>query len=180
MHAEHLHDVENYVQQNLAALSEDQLNWQPAPCKWSIAQCLDHLIVTNEKYLPAFESILVGSYTHSFWQRINPFTKKMGLWLVKNISEVPERRFKAPKTFAPDNKRYTASILRDFISHQQKLIPLFAALKKLKTREIVISSPVSSLITLRLKEALMLIVQHEQRHINQANNVLHHSLFPKQ
>ena len=179
MQIEHLHDIENYVQQNLATLSEYQLNWQPAAGKWSIAQCLDHLMVTNEKYFPSFEKILAHTYTPSLWQRINPFTKLTGRSFLKNISEVPDKKFKAPKIFAPASSQYRTGVITDFIHHQQKVIHLFTGLKKLNTREIIISSPVSNIITLRLKDALTLIVQHEQRHISQANNVLHHSLFPE-
>src|SRR5215216_5557034 len=32
-------------------LNEEQLNWRPDERSWSIAQCLDHLNVTNRIYL---------------------------------------------------------------------------------------------------------------------------------
>ena len=36
-------------------LSESQINWKPSPENWSIAECVDHLIVTNKLYLKEFE-----------------------------------------------------------------------------------------------------------------------------
>jgi hypothetical protein len=35
------------------ALSAEQLNWQPRHGAWSVAQCLEHLYIANEIYLPA-------------------------------------------------------------------------------------------------------------------------------
>lgn len=177
---EQLQEIENYVKQNLVQLSAEQLNWKPAAGKWCIAQCLDHLIISNQTYFPSFEKIVNNNYHPSLWQRINPFSKKMGHMLTNSISAIPEKRISAPKIFIPSNEYFGIEIIDKFLIHQQKIIPLIAALKKLKTRNIIISSPVSSLITIRLKDAITVIVQHEQRHINQANNVLHHSLFPKQ
>ena len=37
----------------VAERTEEQLNWQPAPDSWSVGQCLEHLCITNEAYLPA-------------------------------------------------------------------------------------------------------------------------------
>ena len=177
---EQLQEIENYVKQNLVQLSAEQLNWKPALGKWSIAQCLHHIIISNQTYFSSFEKIVNNNYHPSLWQKINPFSRKIGHMLTNSISAIPEKKISAPKIFIPSNEYFSVEILDKFLTHQQKLIPLIAALKKLKTREIIISSPVSSIITIRLKDALILIAQHEQRHINQANNILHHSLFPKQ
>ena len=32
-----------------------QFNWRPAPHRWSIGQCVEHLNITTERYLPGFE-----------------------------------------------------------------------------------------------------------------------------
>src|SRR5690242_19393837 len=41
--------IKSDARQLVAGLSDEQLNWKPAPDSWSIAQCLDHLAVTSEK-----------------------------------------------------------------------------------------------------------------------------------
>lgn len=41
-------------------LTPAQLNWKPRPEVWSIGQCLEHLCVANEVYLPAVSSALAG------------------------------------------------------------------------------------------------------------------------
>jgi uncharacterized damage-inducible protein DinB len=37
------------------SLSEDQINWKLSAESWSIAECVDHLIVTNKLYFNEFE-----------------------------------------------------------------------------------------------------------------------------
>ncbi len=38
-------------------LSAEQLNWTPAEGRWSIAQCLDHLITINRLYFPLLTAL---------------------------------------------------------------------------------------------------------------------------
>jgi hypothetical protein len=48
------------AQRLVDGLSEEQLNWAPAPGRWSVGQCLEHLCITNEAYLPAISAALRG------------------------------------------------------------------------------------------------------------------------
>ena len=36
-------------------LSDEQFNWKPAPDKWSVAQCMDHVSRIATRYLPELE-----------------------------------------------------------------------------------------------------------------------------
>ena len=42
------------------SLTAAQLNWKPSPAKWSIGQCLEHLCVATEVYLPPIADSLKG------------------------------------------------------------------------------------------------------------------------
>ena len=50
-------DTESVIKdfEKFKILSEDQINWKPSQEKWSIAECVDHLVVTNKLYLKEFE-----------------------------------------------------------------------------------------------------------------------------
>jgi DinB superfamily len=48
------------AQELVTGLSPEQLNWQPGPGAWSVGQCLEHLCIANEVYLPAISSSLEG------------------------------------------------------------------------------------------------------------------------
>ena len=41
--------------ESLKYFPKHQINWKPSLENWSIAECVDHLIVTNKLYLKEFE-----------------------------------------------------------------------------------------------------------------------------
>ena len=44
-----MQNVADDAKSTFGGLSSDQLNWKPGKKSWSVAQCLDHLIKTNEQ-----------------------------------------------------------------------------------------------------------------------------------
>lgn len=40
------------AEQLVQGLSNEQLNWHPALGAWSVGQCIEHLAITNDVYLP--------------------------------------------------------------------------------------------------------------------------------
>src|SRR5215216_2499488 len=89
------------VEQKFARLSPSQLNWKPDASKWSIGQCLDHLIVSNKTYFASFEKLIYHRYRLSFFQKLNPFKKLLGLMVKNSIGPEPKRKLTAPKIFQP-------------------------------------------------------------------------------
>src|SRR4029077_10637205 len=75
------------VKTNINGLSPEQLNWKPAPESWSVAQCLDHLIVADCLYFPAFEKIVNGNYSMTSWQKWSPLGGLFGKMLVSQLQE---------------------------------------------------------------------------------------------
>jgi uncharacterized damage-inducible protein DinB len=174
-----LDSISNQAMQNFSSLNADQLNWKPAAEKWSIAQCLDHLIIANSKFIPLFDDILQKGYHPTWWQRLSPFSAFFGKSMVKTLGPVPKRKFKAPKIFKPASSNIHLEILDQFQKQQQDLKARFIALIDIKPEKIIMRSPVTKLVTYSVQHALELIAGHEQRHINQALAVLHHPNFPK-
>ncbi|MFN7982628.1 MAG: DinB family protein [Vicinamibacterales bacterium] len=39
-------------------LTSEQFNWAPGPGRWSIGQCLEHLNITSERYIPVFKKAM--------------------------------------------------------------------------------------------------------------------------
>ena len=65
-------------------LNQEQLNWHPEPGAWSVGQCLEHLCITNEVYVPAIASSLAGRPVSAV-QDIKPGW--FGRWLINNYVE---------------------------------------------------------------------------------------------
>ena len=170
MISKQLDEITTAVQREFAGLDDTQLNGRPARDKWSIAQCLDHIVVSNETYYPAFESLINRKYRRSFWQIFNPFTNiagKKGLELLK----AGKTKLKAPRIFEPSKDVEIKNIVARFVAHQQKLGMLFDKLENAGVMDRVISSPVTSMLTLKVGDAINIIIEHELRHYKQALGV---------
>lgn len=155
-----------------------QLNWKPAPDQWSIGQCLDHLIVSNAKYLPVLLTIIEGKNKPSFWEKNNPLSNYTGKQMIKTLGKNVVKKYKSPRLFIPSESTVSQNIISDFKNHQDEIFQLFLELEKEKYKHIVVTSPVASLITLKLHDLIELIIVHEERHINQALRVKNNINFP--
>jgi len=171
--------IAQQAQENFGSLTAAQLNWKPSPEKWSIAQCLDHLIVSDNTYNNRFNKIINGTYKPSFWTKISPFSRYFGSYLVKNAGAVIKKKMKRPVIFKPSNSAIDAGIVLRFMAHTESLASYFKKLGDPATQKIKITSPVSGLITYSIADTIALLSGHEQRHFNQAMNVLQHPDFPR-
>ena len=170
MISEQLDAITGRVNNEFGGLSTQLLNKQPAPDKWSIAQCLDHLIVSNQTYLPAFERLLTAGHKPTFWEKINPLTNfigKKGPEFLKG----KKIKLKSPKIFAPATGFVMGDIVSRFVDHQEQLKSLFARIEQAGHADSVISSPVSSLVNIKAGAAMEIIAAHEARHLDQATGV---------
>lgn len=172
-----LEQLSNDVTEKFSTLSTEQLTWNPSPGQWSIAQCLQHLIISNETYFPQFQKLQQG-YTPTFWERYNPFSHSTGKSMVESLGKKVKRKFKSPRLFLPSPLKAGENIIESFLTHQLTLIALLRSLPDMKAQKIIITSPVSPLITLSLYDCLLVISGHEERHLEQAKHVMLSEGFP--
>src|SRR5262245_55051416 len=50
-------------------LSPRQINWKPSAGEWSVGQCFDHLVLSNQGFLPIIEEVRRGRRP-SAWERM--------------------------------------------------------------------------------------------------------------
>lgn len=152
--------------------SAEKLNWKPDAKTWSIGQCFEHLIVTNELYFPAIQAVIDGEHRNNFFSKI-PFSTDIIAALMKN-SLKPEqtRKMKTFKIFEPAASNTPETIIEDFAENQRKLIEMMKAIGDFEIRKIKIAEPLSPALNLRLKDTFEILVLHEKRHFLQAERVL--------
>jgi uncharacterized damage-inducible protein DinB len=179
VYIDQLNEAVTTVRNSFIQLTEEQLNWKPLPEKWSIAQCLDHLVNSDEAYYPVFEKIISGTHTPSLWTRISPFSTFFGNWLTKNSGAVVNKKIKNPKIFSPAYSRIDTGIVKRYIDHVETMKSYVGKLTKMDTDKIKIASPASAIVTYSLADAITLLTGHEIRHVTQAINIFNHPQFPK-
>ena len=170
--------IANDTQQVFGKLSTQQLNWKPAPDRWSVGQCFDHLITTNSGYLPVIDDVLQGRKKSSVWQKLPFIPRLWGKLLIKSLDPSQARKIKAPKRFEPAQSDISGSIIHDFVAHQAKVMEKMMATENLDLERIVITSPAATPVTYSLMDAYRIIVVHERRHFQQAQRVIETSGFP--
>jgi len=157
-------------------LSSGQLNWKPSAEQWSVGQCLEHLIKTNEGFFKTLEAIAKGERRAGLWERFSPLSGFFGWALLRGLSS--DMKFKAPQSIRPEASGVGADIVARFVEHQGELGRRLRAAEGVDTRRTVVTSPISGFVTYRFADACRIVVAHERRHLEQARRVTLEQGFP--
>lgn len=163
--------------ETFGALTGEQLNWKPGEKSWSIAQCLDHLILTNEQFYPEFDKLAAGTRQNSFWENYSPFTGFFGRFLIKAVTE-DSKKAKAPSKSIVPPSDLPADIVESFAAHIAKVNEKITACAEADREKTVVTSPFISIMTYKLDDAYSVLVEHTKRHIRQAKRVMAADGFP--
>jgi DinB family protein len=169
--------VANDAKETFGRLTPAQLNWKPSAERWSVAQCFDHLLTSNKGYFPVIDGVLAGQ-KRTLWQSMPGLPGMMGKLLINSLDPVKGRNLKAPGKFQPAQSDISGSVIDDFVAQQAKIVEKMKATEHLDLEKIIISSPVTSVVTYSLMDAYRVIVVHEHRHFQQARRVTEESAFP--
>ena len=160
----------------VSGLSSQQLNWQPRPGAWSIGQCLEHLCVTNELYLPAISNALAGRKASAV-PDITPGW--FGRWFIRSFIEPSARtkRARAPKKIVPGS-RVEASVLDRFLRSNQGTREAVRCARDYDVNRIRFRNPFIPILRFTVGTGLEIISGHERRHLLQAERVKGTPGFP--
>jgi len=158
-------------------LTPIQLNWQPVPDKWSVAQCLEHLIQGNCLYFPLFAALKTGTYKPSWWAKLNPLSTWMGSFMVDSLGPDLKRKMKTPIQATTPPSEVSGDVVARFEAHQQQFVAALADLKHVDPH-VVVTSPLLAIMTYPLSSCVALLARHEQRHLRQAIGVSELAEFP--
>jgi hypothetical protein len=162
-----------------ASLTEEQLNWRPAPGTWSIAQCLDHLAVTGSQFVNYYLAALEKG--HRKWKvseavRYRPTL--VGGWLIRQVDPETGRNLPAPKVFRPSQEPLITNSLEKFLKQQHTFLSFVQKSEGLDYNRTRLRSPVTPLMRYSLADAFVVTVLHGRRHLGQARRVRETEGFP--
>lgn len=167
------------AQREFGQLTAQQLNWKPTASEWSVAQCLDHLIVSNSGYFPIAANVARGAYRTSLKERLPLLPRLFGALVLRAVQPESQRKFKASPNFQPSRSDIGSDIVGRFVSQQHELIDHINLTKDVDLRKTIITSPVASFVTYSLLDGYKIVVAHEKRHLAQARRVTQREGFPK-
>jgi hypothetical protein len=160
-------------------LDSQQINWKPADDRWSVGQCLDHLIASNRAFYPQFDQIVSGAKQPTLWEKMPVIPGLFGKMLIKALLPGNTQKYKAPPTVQPSASVIDPQIVTTFINHQCEVIAKLKALEMYKPDKTVITSPFLKVMTYSVLDAGRIVVVHERRHFAQAQRVMETGGFPK-
>lgn len=154
------------------SLTTEQLNWKPDAKTWSIAQNIEHLIIINQTYFAILSKLKSGNYNLPFIARFNFMVTLLGKLILNSVNPDRKKKIKTFSIWEPSQSHINSDILEEFVRHQNELKHHIENSADLIKKETVISSPANKNIVYKLKTAFDIIVTHEQRHLEQAKEVL--------
>ncbi len=113
-----------------------------------------------------------GKYQLPFLGKFGFIVSYLGKLILKAVEPSRKKKTKTFSIWEPSESNISDDILAQFSNHQKELKREILAAKDLVKQGAVISSPANKNIVYKLETAFDVIVTHEQRHLEQAKEVL--------
>lgn len=151
--------------------SLEHLNFKETEKSWSVLECLAHLNLYGDFYLPEMEQ-RISSSKYSANENF-----KSG-WLGNYFANLmlPEsgeiKKMSSPKDKIPNGSQLNLSVLDKFQKQQQKTLELLNKARKVNLEKTKSSITISKWITLKLGDTFRFLINHNKRHLMQADRAL--------
>ncbi len=152
-------------------LNIDQMRQPPGPDQWSVAECLAHLSLTTETYLPALDAAYEKAREDGLFGE-GPFGMDiMGRMLRWFLEPPPKFRFKTTAEFQPLKAEPVGGVLPTFLRLQASLLASIQQANGLALDKIKITSPFDRRVRYNLLSCFKILCAHQRRHLRQAEQV---------
>ncbi|WP_343691599.1 DinB family protein [Chitinophaga sp.] len=164
----------NTAREQLLPAHDNILLRQPAPDKWSAAQCLDHLNAYARFYIPRIEKAIQGKLAGSLPPAPSPVFKSG--WLGNYFTNMmlpkadghPGMKMQAPKGYRPLADLNAKQVVNEFIDWQERAKQLLEQSKLVNLESIKIPTTLGNWLKFSLGDTFRFVIAHEQRHMAQA------------
>jgi hypothetical protein len=141
---------------------------RPAEGSWSAAECLVHLNLTTQAFLPLIDDALSDAQRGAV-DAGTRYRKDVVGWLLRWVVEPPARmKVKTTPPFVPKAWSTPGDLLREFESLQADLARRIADANGCDIGRVKVRSPFSSRMRYNLLATFAVIAAHERRHLWQA------------
>jgi hypothetical protein len=167
-----LQQTEDGVIKSIQGLSDAQLNFKPAPDKWSVLDCVKHIAVTEQ----SLWQMTNGAITAAANPEKRSEVKATDEQVVKMI-ESREKKVKTYPSMEPQNTPYKSldEALTSFTTDRAKLID-YVKTTDADLRNHVVTMPMASFDSYQM---ILFIAAHSNRHTQQIEEVKADPNFPK-
>jgi hypothetical protein len=149
-----------------------QLQHRPGEGRWSAAECIAHLNLTNRAYVASLD-LAIRELLEKGTPAAGPFHLNWNARLLKYWLEPPSRlRLPTSAPFQPLAVRDTGQALHEFLALEKELEEKLDSARGLALDRVKINSPFAEKMKYNCYSAFALIAAHNRRHLWQAEQVL--------
>jgi hypothetical protein len=170
--------VKNQIESRFGTLSPTELNWKPSESGWSIGQCIEHMILSKKFFLPVLDEVASGRKTNTFWENWSPL-RALGTRLYFFYIKSDRTKVKAPTARIVPPSDIKADVVERFRVQQEDIVARIRKISEDDAARATLTSPFLGLVTYKFNDGLMILAEHDRRHIRQALRVLEMEDFPK-
>ena len=162
----------------MSGLTDVQFNWQPAPGRWSMAGCFDHLNKYAARlFIPKIDLAIAGARARDLRSN-GPFAySALERWAIRNNDAPAKTRYKAPKNTLPAPDLALDQVRAEFVRWQDELTKRLQEADGLDLRRAKETFPFWPL-KWSLGSFIQMMLAHERRHTWQAREVRQNPAFP--
>lgn len=156
------------VRETVSGVAPDALTRRPPNGGWSIAEVLEHLIISADSYLNAMRAVVE--------QGEDSRAQSDGMWKPSLMGGLLAQSLRSPRKM-PTAKAYKPGpsprprALDEFLQRQEDVGRLIAEAGAMDWRRIRMRSPVMPMLRMNLGDALTVLVVHAERHAAQIERV---------
>lgn len=165
-------DAADAAAERLAAgLTDEEFFWQPDEGRWSVAQCLDHLAVTNAIYGRGMADGVAAARERG-WARTGPVRPGFfGQKFAASLEPPVKRRTRTPGRIQPRMVRARDEALAAYRSAHDEIRRLLRDAAALDVNRATFPNPFLPLLRVKVSSAFHVIAAHDRRHLWQAEQV---------
>ncbi len=142
---------------------------RPHPSAWSAAECIAHLSISTELFLPVVREVLGGARERSVTRASMDWIGSLLRWFL----EPPIRkRLKTSARFVPKAVRAKAEAMNEFGKWQALLLEIVNASRGLDLRKLKVVSPFDKRVRYNIYSAYRIVAAHQRRHLWQAEQAV--------
>jgi hypothetical protein len=166
---------ERAAAQLVDGLNDDDVNWVPPPAsgisRWSIAQCLNHLVLMNEFYLRGWPEALADAVARGRGSFSGLRPTLPARWFIRSMEPPARMKTKAAQVTTPAAHFRRAGLVEAYAASHETYRTLVHASAAVDVNRVVRPNAFIRSVKMRLASVLLIIPAHDRRHLWQAGNV---------
>ncbi|ADB37791.1 DinB family protein [Spirosoma linguale] len=162
------------VEREFTTLSDEQLRWKPAPDKWSIIECLQHLNLAERFYIRNLQhKVDKLGFIQSVPTDQTLESDLVGKALRYIVDPQSKLKFPAPGMIRPRTaaELQPADVIGQFLDLQTLLLGMLDKAVFLDWNQEKLMTIFGNWLKIKLGDAVRMLVAHTERHLNQAMRV---------